>query len=115
MLPVSAGLVEAQADTQSSEHGVVATVEHDWYADAPSFFSSRKPDTASAAHAIQFSLSGPRSDAYRLRVSLLIEHSNRYMSLLRFHEAVAAERSHKKRDARIVRASLSRLIRIACS
>jgi hypothetical protein len=27
MLP--AGLAKAQADTQSSEHGVVATVEHD--------------------------------------------------------------------------------------
>jgi hypothetical protein len=30
MLPVLAGLVKAQPDTQSSEHGVIATVEHDF-------------------------------------------------------------------------------------
>lgn len=48
----------------------------DWYADAPSFFSAGKPDTASAPRAIQFSLDGKPAPAYRLRVSLLIEQSS---------------------------------------
>ena len=48
----------------------------DWYANAPAFFPSRKPDPASAPRAIQFSLGSKPTDAYRLRVSLLIEHSS---------------------------------------
>ena len=48
----------------------------DWYANAPAFFPSHKPDPASAPRAIQFSLGSTPTDAYRLRVSLLIEHSS---------------------------------------
>lgn len=48
----------------------------DWYANAPAFFPSRKPDPAAAPRAIQFSLGSKPADAYRLRVSLLIEHSS---------------------------------------
>ncbi len=48
----------------------------DWYGNAPAFFPSRKPDPTSAPRAIQFSLSSKPAPAYRLRVSLLIEHSS---------------------------------------
>jgi alpha-mannosidase len=48
--------------------------DKEWYAFAPAFFPLRKPDPASAARAIQFSLSSKPAGAYRLRVALLIEH-----------------------------------------
>ena len=51
-------------------------VGRDWYANAPSFFPSRNPDRAAAPRAIQFSLGSTPANAYRLRVSLLIEHSS---------------------------------------
>ncbi len=47
-----------------------------WYADAPAVFTSSKPDPASAPRTIQFSVDGKLSAAYRLTVSLLIEHSS---------------------------------------
>jgi hypothetical protein len=87
----------------------------DWYADAPSFFSSRKPDTASAAPTIQFHSAGldrmPIGFGSRCSSSTPIDICL-YSAPTK---AVAAERLHKKRDARIVRASLRKLIRIACS
>ena len=48
----------------------------DWYAYAPAYFSSRKPELASAPRTIQFSLDSKPASAYRLRVSLVIEHSS---------------------------------------
>ena len=42
----------------------------------PAYFPSRKADAASAPRAIQFSLNGNPANAYRLRVSLLIEQSS---------------------------------------
>lgn len=48
----------------------------DWYGYASALFSSGHPDTASAPRIIQFSLPAAPSLAYRLRVSLLIEHSS---------------------------------------
>lgn len=50
--------------------------DKDWYAYAPAFFPSRKPDPAFAPRAIQFSLDSRPTNAYRLRVSLLIERSS---------------------------------------
>ncbi len=48
----------------------------DWYAYAPAYFPSRKADAASAPRTIQFSLDSNPANAYRLRVSLLIEQSS---------------------------------------
>ncbi|HYK36609.1 polysaccharide lyase family protein [Alloacidobacterium sp.] len=48
----------------------------DWYGYAPALFFSGHPDASSAPRAIQFSLPATPSPAYRLRVSLLIEHSS---------------------------------------
>lgn len=49
--------------------------EKSWYGYAPSLFNGHS-DPASAPQTIQFSLSAKPSPAYRLRVSLLIEHSS---------------------------------------
>lgn len=53
-----------------------SVVARDWYGNATAFFPSGKPDPASAPRAIQFSLGSAPAYAYRLRVSLLIEHSS---------------------------------------
>ncbi len=50
--------------------------EKDWYANAAAFFPSHKPDPSSAPRAIQFSLGSKPANAYRIRVSLLIEQSS---------------------------------------
>lgn len=48
----------------------------DWYGYAPALFASTHPNAESAPRAIQFSLPAKPAAAYRLRVSLLIEHSS---------------------------------------
>ncbi len=50
--------------------------EKNWYGYAPAAFSDGHSDPASGPRAIQFSLATKASPAYRLRVSLLIEHSS---------------------------------------
>ncbi len=50
--------------------------DKNWYAYAPAVFTSGKPDPASEPRAIQFSVKGELSGAYRLTVSLLVEHSS---------------------------------------
>jgi len=47
-----------------------------WYGYAPAAFTSGHSDAASAPRTIQFSLPAKPLSAYRLRVSLLIEHSS---------------------------------------
>ena len=47
-----------------------------WYGYAPAIYPSSAPSAALAPRAIRFSLDGKPSTAYRLRVSLLIEHSS---------------------------------------
>jgi alpha-mannosidase len=48
----------------------------DWYSHAAAYFPSRKTTAASAPRTIQFSLKSNPANAYRLRVSLLIEQSS---------------------------------------
>jgi alpha-mannosidase len=47
-----------------------------WYAFAPAFTSGSKADPATAPRSIVFSIAGAPEPAYRLTVSLLIEHSS---------------------------------------
>jgi len=46
----------------------------DWYAYAPSFYPGSQPNNASAPRAIVFSISGSRARAWRLIVSIMIDH-----------------------------------------
>src|SRR5947209_12325197 len=50
--------------------------DKNWYAYAPAVFGFSKPDAASEPRTIQFSVNGGVSGAYRLTVSLLVEHSS---------------------------------------
>jgi alpha-mannosidase len=50
--------------------------DKNWYAYTPAVSNSGKPYPASEARAIQFSIEGKVSAAFRLTVSLLIEHSS---------------------------------------
>src|SRR5215469_18852160 len=50
--------------------------DKNWYAYAAAAFPSVKPNLTSAPRAIQFSMNGVRSPAYRLSASLIIEHSS---------------------------------------
>jgi alpha-mannosidase len=50
--------------------------DRNWYGYAPAVFTAGHVDPASAPRTIQFSLAAKPSSAYRLRVSLLIEHSS---------------------------------------
>ena len=50
--------------------------EKNWPGYAPALFSTGKPNPSAAPRTIQFSLAASPSAAYRLRVSLLIEHSS---------------------------------------
>jgi len=47
-----------------------------WYAFAPVAWAGKSPDPTSAPRAIDFSIPGRRERAYRLKASLLIEHSS---------------------------------------
>jgi hypothetical protein len=49
--------------------------EKNWPGYAPALFTTGKPDRAATPRTIQFSLPAKPTAAYRLRVSLLIEHS----------------------------------------
>ena len=60
---------------------VVYTVGQDhadkgWYAYVPSEFSDKAPSTQTAPRAINFSIAGKPQRAYRLKTSLIIEHSS---------------------------------------
>jgi alpha-mannosidase len=47
-----------------------------WYAFAPAAWAGKPPDPTSAPRAIDFSIAGRPERAYRLKASLLIEHSS---------------------------------------
>jgi len=50
--------------------------DKNWYSYAPAAFAAGHSDPSSAPRTIQFSLAAKPSSAYRLRVSLLVEHSS---------------------------------------
>jgi alpha-mannosidase len=50
--------------------------DKNWYGYAPAAFTTGHSDPSSAPRTIEFSLATEPSSAYRLRVSLLIEHSS---------------------------------------